>query len=346
MLIGETMRFMLLVLLISKLLYYFILYYFLIIFIYNFFRTIYIYSVHSDQAIHHFSGHTDEVNIISWSSCGNYLASCSDDGSAKIWDYNKKALKFNLVGHSKEIFTLKWINSPANSPSKSSLLATASFDGSIKLWHSETGELVYNLVNFNNNLPVYSLASSPNGNFLVSGSLGGNISIWNVKDGTLIKEINGTGDTFDVNWSHDGKFLSACFSSGALLIINMEDFYHSNDAPSSVPAISNTTTAPAPSEQNEVKVTENSSPVQNEEDSMVLDTVETQVKKEEENTDAMAVESNEPVVETADSSSISPTKLNELGQSSESSTELGEISEKNETLNNNDSTNIDTSMQL
>ena len=35
--------------------------------------------------IRSFRGHTDEVNAVCWSPGGQYLASCSDDGTAKIW---------------------------------------------------------------------------------------------------------------------------------------------------------------------------------------------------------------------------------------------------------------------
>ena len=51
-------------------------------------RTIYICSVSSSSpvAVNTFKAHKDEVNAICWSPCGNYVASCSDDCTAKIWN--------------------------------------------------------------------------------------------------------------------------------------------------------------------------------------------------------------------------------------------------------------------
>jgi len=31
--------------------------------------------------------------------------------------------------------------------------------------------------------------------------------------------MKGMGDTFDVSWSHDGKMLCGCFSSGSLQVV-------------------------------------------------------------------------------------------------------------------------------
>ena len=58
------------------------------------------------------------------------------------------------------------------------------------------------------------------GKFIATGSLGGNVSIWSLNEGKLLKEAQGAGDTFDVSWSQDGSLLSACFSSGTLYILD------------------------------------------------------------------------------------------------------------------------------
>lgn len=132
-----------------------------------------------------FTGHSDEVNAVCWSPGGRYLASCSDDHLAKIWTI-EDGLKYELNGHDKEIFTLRWTPTGINSanPDKLLTLCTASFDGTIKLWNGETGELL-NTLSINTH-PVYSLAPSPNGKFLTSGSLGGNVTIWSLETGTAV----------------------------------------------------------------------------------------------------------------------------------------------------------------
>eukprot|EP01041_Mallomonas_annulata_P001661 gene1661-3212_t len=164
-------------------------------------------------------GHLDEVNAVVWSPGGHLLASCSDDTTAKIWSV-KEGLRFDLRGHSKEIYTVRWTpcGPGSGNSSKPLQLCTASFDGTVKVWSAETGEIVYNLRR--QAQPVYSIAASPNGALLATGSLGGFVSIWSLKDGTLVREIHGGGDTFDVSWSHDGTMLCSCFSSGMLYILD------------------------------------------------------------------------------------------------------------------------------
>ena len=164
----------------------------------SFFRTIYICSVtQTDDSsyIAKLEGHTDEVNAVVWSPGGRYLASCSDDSTAKIWDYeqicnnkenSKKNLKHDLCGHTKEIFTLRWTptGKGSNREDLPLYLCTASFDGTVKVWDGESGQVAFNLAR--DSQPVYSLAPSPDGRYLASGSLGGKISIWALDKGELV----------------------------------------------------------------------------------------------------------------------------------------------------------------
>jgi transducin (beta)-like 1 len=93
----------------------------------------------SSSAIRTFTGHTDEVNGVCWSPGGIYLASCSDDSTAKIWSLepskDSEGLVHDLRGHSKEIYTVRWTpTGPCSAnPDKPLLLCTASFDGTVKV---------------------------------------------------------------------------------------------------------------------------------------------------------------------------------------------------------------------
>ena len=92
----------------------------------------------------------------------------------------------DLKGHSKEIFTLRWtLTGPySNFPESSLLLCTASFDGTLKVWDGESGTLVYSLGQYTQ--PVYSVSPSPYGFLLATGSLGGHVSVWSLRDGSLV----------------------------------------------------------------------------------------------------------------------------------------------------------------
>ena len=81
------------------------------------------------------SGHTDEVNAVCWSPGGVFLASCSDDSTAKIWSVDT-GLIHDLKGHLKEIYTVRWTPTGPFSvnPDKELFLCTASFDGTVKVF--------------------------------------------------------------------------------------------------------------------------------------------------------------------------------------------------------------------
>lgn len=77
-----------------------------------------------------FNGHTvielssivmnkDEVNAIEWDPSGTYLASCSDDYSAKVfpyfllpypkvWSMKQDRPVYDFRTHTKEIYTIRW----------------------------------------------------------------------------------------------------------------------------------------------------------------------------------------------------------------------------------------------
>ena len=184
---------------------------------------------------HTFDGHTDEVNAICWSPCGRYIASCSDDHTAKIWsacddDSNDdeeehnlndlKGLKLDLVGHTKEIYTTRWTPTGRGSANVDLplRLCTASFDGSVKIWNAEDGECVFTLRRRHHR--VYSISPNPSGTLIATGSRDGYVTVFSLEDGSLVREIRGTGDTFDVAWSYDGTKMSCCFSSGSVQILD------------------------------------------------------------------------------------------------------------------------------
>mmetsp|Transcript_6614 Transcript_6614/g.9996 ORF Transcript_6614/g.9996 Transcript_6614/m.9996 type:complete len:520 (+) Transcript_6614:147-1706(+) len=182
-------------------------------------KTIFVCQVSSEEsnAIHKFEGHEDEVNSVSWAPGGQYLASCSDDSTAKVWTL--MGMKHDLRGHEKEIYTVRWTPTGPGSPHPDTplRLCTASFDGTVKVWNPDTGSMVYDFCRHGQ--PVYSLAANPSGNVLAAGSLGGHVTLWSLDDGSLINEVKSNGDTFDVSWSSDGSMLCSCFSSGTINIM-------------------------------------------------------------------------------------------------------------------------------
>jgi len=160
------------------------------------------------------------------------LASCSDDGTAKVWKIDKAVLDtatacqtettpiWTFAAHTKEVYTSKWSPTGPGSanPSKPLLLATASFDNDVRLWSVVEGTCIHRLSRHTD--PVYSVSFSPSAEFLASGSLAGKLYIWDVKTGEVDTSYTGKGDIFEVGFDVTEKKVAACFSSNIVSIVD------------------------------------------------------------------------------------------------------------------------------
>lgn len=187
-------------------------------------KNVHIYRIGVPTPLKVYKGHTDEVNAVKWDPSGKFLASCSDDCTAKIWEVESErpGPLYDFTSHSQEIYTVKW--SPtglgSSNPSMQSLLATASFDGTVRLWNLRDGSC-YRVFNRHRD-SVYSVAFSPSGEFLASGSLAGQMYIWNIEQGAPVKSFKGSGDIFEVAWNKEETMVAACFSSNVVTVIDFD----------------------------------------------------------------------------------------------------------------------------
>ena len=138
-----------------------------------------------------------------------------------MWNANSDKPVHDLRDHSREIYTLRWspTGQGSSNPNLPLLLATASFDTTVKLWDAEVGKCIHKLRKHIE--PVYSVAFSPNGRFVATGSFDRRLHVWSVDDGSLVKTYSGQAGIYEVAWNRDGDKVAASCANRTVCVIDL-----------------------------------------------------------------------------------------------------------------------------
>jgi WD40 repeat protein len=172
-----------------------------------------------------------KINSVAFSPVDrNVLAIGGTDSKLRLWD----------IGKRKEIIALsevKEISSVAFSKG-GNIIALGSYDGSVRLWKTSTGGPVQVDESVKVNLPgkdspltailsghtarVFSVAFSPDGNTLVSGSNDGYAQLWDVERARW-RDSEGAAFVGTMLKTHDDAILSLAYSPGGPLVSGSAD---------------------------------------------------------------------------------------------------------------------------
>lgn len=149
------------------------------------------------------------VRSVAFNQNGNTLASGNSDNTLLLWDMATGQQKAEIIVPLLESNIRSEIGSVTFSPNGSILASCGGpEDFSVYLWDVATGQLKSTLKGHKHN--VNSIAFSPNGNTLASGSTDETIKLWDVPTGKLKTTLIGhTGVVFSVAFSPNGNALAS-----------------------------------------------------------------------------------------------------------------------------------------
>ncbi|QVM07346.1 WD domain protein [Coccidioides posadasii str. Silveira] len=156
-------------------------------------------------------GHQRGVSAVQFSPDGSMIASCSADGTIRVWNSSTGKLIHTFEGHLGGISTLCW--SPDGT-----FIASGSDDKSIRLWNVLTGKQHPTPFLGHHNY-IYSIAFSPKGNMLVSGSYDEAVFLWDVRSARVMRSLPAHSDPVaGIDFIRDGTLIASCASDGLIRI--------------------------------------------------------------------------------------------------------------------------------
>ncbi len=166
-------------------------------------KTVCLWDIASSSLEHTFKGHTAQINCVTFSSTGRWLASASDDKSIRLWDALNHKFERIFEGHTGEVWYVDF------SPNGCKL-ASAGHDNTIRLWDLVSGKLEHTFKGHTDS--VNSVAFSPDGLKLASSSRDCTVRLWDVANLHIVpvfkehtKKINCVAFSRDGCWSASGS---------------------------------------------------------------------------------------------------------------------------------------------
>lgn len=159
---------------------------------------------------------TAQIVCAAQSDDGRRLAKSIRGQKVRVWNVADRSVLYDLEGHRGAVYSL------AFSPDGQLLATGGTADHEVRLWRAEDGTFLQRFSGHNG--WVTSLAFSPDGSMLATSGTDGNVMLWEIESGRLIRMFDGPeGQTVHaLSFSPDGKSIAIGGASQRVVLREVE----------------------------------------------------------------------------------------------------------------------------
>lgn len=157
------------------------------------------------------TGHTKQVNSVTYSLDGKMIVSGSTDGTVRLWDTATGKHK-PILNHTNWFnFLFQWLNAPVHSVAYSpdgNTVAAGSMDSAVRLWDTRTPKLKATLIGHSGS--VDTVVYAPDGKTIATagGWKDNTVRLWDAVTGETKAVLTGYTHISAVAYSPDGKTIA------------------------------------------------------------------------------------------------------------------------------------------